>query len=525
VPILFFGANDAYWKIRLDQTVGDQPIRSFTCYKSRADDDPIQGKDGTGLYRGIGQPESGLIGVMYENWVYRTFRWVVSDENHFLFEGTGLHTGDSLPLLVGSEYDRSSGRCRPANLQIAARSPVVDSSGRPSVAETSTYWAKSGALVFGAGTINWVDGLGRAGVADWRIERITANVLHAAIGLPVPDGLEDDPEALTAAPQYDDEALTTETLLSGLSAPTGVAVRPDESIVVVESDHNQVTAYAPDGHVTLLATGRVPSSQDPEGRGLRQPTAVVSDASGNLYIADTGNQCIRKIAAGDPRNHLQTLTGQCGSIGFHDGLAKNAQFNAPLGLAVDQAHGQLIVADAGNNRVRAVDLKTGNTTTVAGGTGSQADGPGAQAKLNGPTAVAVADDGRIFVVTSTDLRVAVIAPDAAHTVTTLVAGFEGFTDGRGGDAGIGLQGGAVWTGDALLVTDPANFAVRVVRPGTDVGSTRVTTLVGSSQYGDRDGLASEAEFGMPIGLVRRADGTVLIADAHNGTVRLVRKAD
>jgi DNA-binding beta-propeller fold protein YncE len=521
VPILFFGANDAYYKTRWDEPPMQRP-RSFTCYKLGVD--PVAGDDATGIYRMQKRPESGLIGEMYDSWVYRNFSWVVSNEHHWLFEGTGLHNGDSIPLLVGDEYDRTSVACAPENLQVAARSPVVDSSGRPRVAETLSWHAASGALVFAAGTIDWVDGLGSERMYDPRVERMTANVLKAALGLQVPDGVgQADP---TPPPEstFVDPALWVETELDGLTGPAGVAALPDGSMVVSEPDLDRVIAVgkAPQRQLSILADHDTVFGVHVEHPlGLRNPTALTSDEKGNIYIADTGNGCIRKIA-NDPKHSMSTVAGVPGSLGFGDGSGDRARFSQPMGLAIDSAHATLYVADTGNNRVRAIDTTTGRVRTIAGSVKGYDDGPGATATFHAPTALALAPDGRLFVICSgQNGRVAVIGTDAARTVTTLMTGRDGAVDGDGKSAGMGAQGGAAWKDGVLLVSDPQNYLVRAIAPGADAASTQVATLAGSKRFGRNDADVTDASFGLPLGLSVTPDGGLLVADGHNGSIRIV----
>jgi len=516
VPILFMGANDAYWKIRVDGHDLRHP-RSFTCYK--VSDDPMHGRDQTGLYRKLGRPESGLIGEMYEGWLYKDFPWVIANEHHFMFEGTGLHDGDSLRLLVGDEYDHTFNECVPGNVRVGARSPVVNAYNLPRVAETMTYRAGSGALVFAAGTIGWAEGLGRPGSYDPRLERITANLIKAAIGVAVPDGVGTDPLPPLPAVHYAGGGLAVDTVAGGLNGVTSVAELPDGRLVATEPNLDRLIAIASDGRLSVLADGKTAFA--PGGPGLRQPTAVVADATGNLFIADTGAHCIRRIGA-DSHHTRSTVAGHPGSAGFADGVADQARFSAPLGLAFDATRNQLIVADSGNHRVRVIDLSSGRVRTVAGGSAGNADGPGAAARFHGPTAVALATDGRIFVVSSGGAsRISVIAPDTNQTVTTLVPGNNGFADGSGAEARLGAQGGALWSNGQLLVSDPANYLIRAVQPGADPASTRVVTLAGSMRFGQEDGDATAASFSLPLGLAAAADGSVLVADAYNGSIRVV----
>jgi hypothetical protein len=210
-----------------------------------------------------------------------------------------------------------------------------------------------------------------------------------------------------------------------------------------------------------------------------------------------------------------------GSVGLVNGTAATARFKAPMGLALDTA-GNVLVADSGNNRVRAID-RGGNVTSLAGSGPFDRDGPAASAGLMAPTAVAAAPDGRVFVVTSFDARVKVIGTDGARTVTTLAGGGQGGLDGAGDVARLGPQGGAVWAGDRLVVADPANFRVRAIVPGGSAAQTLVTTLAGTGRPGTADGAGGAASFGLPLGLALAPDGRVLVADGGNGSVRAIAR--
>ncbi len=195
VPLLFFGANAAYWKIRYEGFAGDAGPRVITCYKGRTQDDPVQGPGVTARYRDppINRPETALIGAMYASYQIDTFPWVAGDAQSWLLAGTGMKAGDAIPLLVGNEYDRTFPHEfeEPAGLQILARSPLVDARGLHDRSETVSYRAAaSDALVFDAATIYWSHGLDLGSPAhDPRIERMTANVLAEALGLPIPKSL------------------------------------------------------------------------------------------------------------------------------------------------------------------------------------------------------------------------------------------------------------------------------------------------------------------------------------------------
>ena len=196
--------------------------------------------------------------------------------------------------------------------------------------------------------------------------------------------------------------------------PYGLALDPHGTLYVSDGgDNNRIRALRPDGTVATLAGG-AEGFQDGQGAAARfdTPSGLALDATGNLYVADTGNHAIRKVT---PAGVVTTLAGT-GTPGWRDGPAAQAQFDGPMGVAVDAA-GRVIVADAYNDRIRAIS-PDGQVTTLAGGPSpGDADGPGAQARLDTPCAVLVDARGRIVVAdTRND---ALRAIDAAGNVTTL----------------------------------------------------------------------------------------------------------
>ena len=197
--------------------------------------------------------------------------------------------------------------------------------------------------------------------------------------------------------------------------PYGLALDPHGTLYVSDGgDNDRIRALRPDGTVATLAGG-AEGFQDGQGAAARfdTPSGLALDATGNLYVADTGNHAIRKVT---PAGVVTTLAGT-GTPGWRDGPGAQAQFDGPMGLAVDAA-GRVIVADAYNDRIRAI-APDGQVTTLAGGAWpGDADGPGAQARLDTPCAVLVDAHGRIVVAdTRND---ALRAIDAAGNVTTLV---------------------------------------------------------------------------------------------------------
>jgi hypothetical protein len=202
--------------------------------------------------------------------------------------------------------------------------------------------------------------------------------------------------------------------------PYGLAYDPHGTLYISDGgDNNRIRAQRPDGTVVTLAGG-VEGFQDGQGAAARfnTPSGIALDATGNLYVADTGNHAIRKVT---PQGLVTTLAGT-GHPGFRDGPGAQAQFDGPMGLAIDKA-GRVIVADAYNDRIRAI-APDGRVTTLAGGPSpGDADGPGAQARLDTPCAVLVDRQGRILVADTRNDALRWI--DAAGNVTTYRRGAPG----------------------------------------------------------------------------------------------------
>ena len=218
----------------------------------------------------------------------------------------------------------------------------------------------------------------------------------------------------------DDGPATTAQLMG----PRGLAVAADGNLYIADFGNHRVRRVGlSSGRITTVAgTGTAGFSGDDglaTAAQLANPTGVAVDAAGNLYIADNGNHRVRRV---DPSGVITTVAGT-GAQGFSGdrGPAIAAQLNSPVGVAVDTA-GSLYIADRGNERVRRVD-PSGVIITVAG-TGVQGfsgdRGPAIAAQLNTPRDVAVAADGTLYIADYDNHRVRRV--DLSSGVITTVAG-------------------------------------------------------------------------------------------------------
>jgi sugar lactone lactonase YvrE len=180
----------------------------------------------------------------------------------------------------------------------------------------------------------------------------------------------------------------TATGTTRFSAPFGVAVDSAGNSYVADYANNRIRKIAPDGSTTTLAGNGTPSFADGSGGAagtaeFDNPAGVAVDGAGNVYVADYFNNRIRKIA---PDGTTTTLAGN-GAQGPVDGAGGVAEFNNPNGVAVDSA-GVVYVADSGNNRVRRI-APDGTTVTVAGGPSGYTEGVGCSARFVYPTGIAI----------------------------------------------------------------------------------------------------------------------------------------
>jgi sugar lactone lactonase YvrE len=313
---------------------------------------------------------------------------------------------------------------------------------------------------------------------------------------------------------------------AALSSPQGVAVDPAGNVYITDYGNNRLRRVdVATGVITTVAgIGTYGSSGDggpAASAALGNPVGVAVDAAGNLFVADYGNSRVRRVDAAT--GVITTLAGT-GVEGFggDGGPATGASLRFPQAVAVDVA-GNLFVADTGNDRVRRVDAATGVITTVAGNglEGYSGDGgPATGAAVDLPSGVAVDAAGNLFIADQANQRVRRV--DAATGVITTVAGTGTPTDGGdGGPAtGASLRNPAGVTVDAagnLFIADRGNSRVRRVDAATGV----ITTVAGTgvAGYGGDGGPPTAAILSAPRAVAVDAMGNLFIADYADHRVR------
>lgn len=256
---------------------------------------------------------------------------------------------------------------------------------------------------------------------------------------------------------------------------------------------------------------------------LNFPGAVAVDRQGNLYIADTMNHRVRKVEASTGVIATIAGTGQHRWSG-DGGAATAAALNEPVALAVDE-QGNLYIADQSNNRVRKVDLNTGLITTVAGTgeTGYTGDGmPAAEAGISGPSGLAIGPDGELYIADTFSGRVRRIDPATGVISTVAGDGGEYRFSGLPNEFSSSLSrpyGIALDAAGNLLITDSDSHLIR----RWDRKKKIITRLAGSgqAQFGGDGGDPLAGSLNYPFGVLVDGAGNVYIADTFNHRIRMI----
>ena len=304
---------------------------------------------------------------------------------------------------------------------------------------------------------------------------------------------------------------------AGLFNSFGIALDSAGNLFIADTGNNRVRKVSPDGIINTIAGNGGASNYDEGALGdggpatsaqLRYPWSVAAANTGDIFVADTSNNRIRRVS----RDGVITTVAGNGTQGYSGdgGPAINAQMNGPIGLATDGA-GNLFFIDAGNRRVRKVST-TGIITTVAGKGGTTCcddptgdGGPATSATLGTFTAcntycggLAVDDAGNVFIADPNYNRVRKVSPGG--TITTVAGSGAGVAGVPVGDGGPATAAGLLWPtsvvvdpGGNLFIADPGNGRIRKVSPDG------IITTVG-------------ANLSAPAGLTLDRAGNLFIAD-------------
>jgi sugar lactone lactonase YvrE len=302
------------------------------------------------------------------------------------------------------------------------------------------------------------------------------------------------------------------------SSPFGVMVDKNDNVYVADTFNDTIRVITPAGVVSTLAgKAGVAGALDKTGTAatFNHPVSLAMDSSGNIYVADTSNDLIRKIAHGAV---VTTLAGLAGVSGSANGTNDTARFNTPYGITVD-SQDNIYVVDTFNSALRKITL-SGVVTTPAGVAGSTgpADGIGDQARFSSPTGVAAGNGLDVVIAdfSNANVRKAI----GGTNVITLagLSGAPGIQNGSANTARFNSPAGiAIDAVGNLYVADEQNDAIRKVTPLGDVSTFAGT--IGTA--GSRDDSSLNAQFNRPLGVAFDPGGNLFVADTRNHTIRKI----
>ncbi len=297
----------------------------------------------------------------------------------------------------------------------------------------------------------------------------------------------------------------------------GMAFAPDGTLYLADPVQHVIWRRTVGGGMEIFAGGGgagEPGYQNGMGTDARfeMPSAVAVDASGNVYVADTGNHSIRKIT---PAGVVSLVAGSGDPFDFDsaDGVGSLARFRDPAGLALSP-DGVLLVADTSNGLIRRIDLTSTEVTTL--------DIP--FGLLYQPVGLAVAATGAIYVSDRDAHQVSRFEVGEGGVYTQAMAagtlGIPSFMDGSAAVAKFSYPMGLVLAPDGnVYVADSGNHVIRRVSPEGDVFT--VAGLAGTP--GDASGFGEDARFNEPSALVLTGDGDVYLSDQGNTLNPMVRR--
>jgi uncharacterized protein (TIGR03437 family) len=307
-----------------------------------------------------------------------------------------------------------------------------------------------------------------------------------------------------------------------LDLPLGLALDSSGNLYIADSVNQRIRKISGGVITTVAGSGTAGYTGDKgvaTSAELLNPSAVAVDSNGNIYIADTGNHVIREVVtgtaattAGVAAGDIITIAGtNTGGYAGDGGLSGLAQLDLPTGVAVDSS-GNIYIADSGNNVIREISGATGIINTLVGGI--------ITTQLNDPETVLVDSSGNLYISEQNGVRISKFS----NGNLTLIAG-NGYI-GYSGDNGPATQaslddptGIALDSKGYLYICDTLNDRIRKLSP-----SGIITTIAGlgiPGYYGD-GGPATGALLSFPRGVVVDPSGNVYVSDTVNSIVRLMQ---
>ena len=307
--------------------------------------------------------------------------------------------------------------------------------------------------------------------------------------------------------------------------PTALTVDSNRNILVADTGNRCIRIIRPDGTSTVIAGASGTSgTADGAGTTVARfstPSGIALDSKGNVYVSDTDNNRIRRLTPDYATGTctVSTFAGGATQGSSDNSVGTSATFRLPLGICID-SNDNIYVADSGNHCIRMI-TSVGAVSTIAGtaGVSSFVDGIGTVARFNSPCSIAVDSNFNLYVGDNVNDRIRKIIPSSAGwTVSTLAGGAGyGFLDGTGNAAKFSNPSGvAVDSCNNVYVADNWSHRIRKITPGGIV-----TTLAGSGSAAFADGIGVGASFNTPRGMCIDKSNNLYVADMSNHRIRKI----
>jgi len=303
------------------------------------------------------------------------------------------------------------------------------------------------------------------------------------------------------------------TGVASFSNLMGLAIDSAGNIYVADSRNNLIRKVSADGTVTTFAGSGKQGSVDGKGSAASFffPAALAVNAHGIVYVADTQNNLIRKIT---PDGTVSTLAGRPTVLTKNNPGALE-RFDNPYGIAVDRL-GNVFVADWDKDQIKEINPE--GKVSLFAGTGERGlkDGPADSASFYLPEGIAFDKTGNLYVADTYNNRIRKITPGG---VVSTIAGKtrKGHANGKGENASFWHPDGiAVDNGGNVYVADVENNKVRKISP-----AGVVTDFAGTGLHGSENGRADKASFFRPFGLAIDKSGNLFVADYQNNVIRKI----
>lgn len=300
-----------------------------------------------------------------------------------------------------------------------------------------------------------------------------------------------------------------------LGDPTSIVMDTGGNYYFTDTANHAIRKVTTNGMVTTFA-GKLGVYGSVNATGTNAefylPNGLAFDKSGNLYVSDTGNNLIRKITS---TGVVTTFAGVGGDPAYQDGPTTSALFSSPLGILV-WTNGNIFIADSGNHCIREIIGTTVSTFAGSPQVWGTNNGTGTNAQFNAPCALTFDAKGNLFVSDANNDTIRKITTNAIVTTYTGSPGVDGTTDGTLANARFRSPAGLTFDHNGnLYVADSYNQTIRKI--GTNGLVTTVSGAAGAS--GSQDGTNGAARYYNPYGLVIATNGSLIVADAYNETIR------